>query len=164
LAGLISAVGAGITLTVFPNLSVKGGVNRVVDWAMAIITLPAPLVSLFALWRAIRWLSLSLWPGPVGITVTPEGIRTQLGLIESRTYDAKRLIVRYPFELAEELDEGSFEAYLPEEKQMETLVPRITHPSAQRPLQEILMRFTLCDEGELARRLRPLIERWRHAN
>lgn len=166
LAGMLSAIGVVVTVSVFPDLNLwaSGATNRVVDWAIALIALPAPLISLFALWRAIRWLSLSLWPGPVGITATPEGIQTRLGLIESRTYDAKRLVIRYPFELAEELDEGSFEAYLPEEKQLETLMPRLTHPEARRPIQEILMQFGSGDEGDLARRLRPLIERWRHAS
>lgn len=162
---MVSAIGVVVTLSVFPDLNLwsGGATNRVVDWAIALIALPVPLISLIALWRAIRWLSLSIWPGPVGIAATLEGIQTHLGLIESRTYDAKRLVIRYPFELAEELDEGSFEAYLPEEKQMEMLMPRMTHPQARRPLQEILMQFGSYDEADLARRLRPLIERWRHA-
>jgi hypothetical protein len=135
--------------------------SRLVDFSIAVIASPIPLTGLFCFLRAARWLALAFWPGSLGITAAPAELVFRLGPFGSRRYDAARLNVQYPFEMDAEAVESTFEAYLPEEQQMEQFLPHLSHPEAPEPLHRTIFRFAKGSEAELAKTLRPMIDLWR---
>ena len=76
-------------------------------------------------------------------------------------YDAVRLDVRYPFELSADTVNGSFEAFLPQEEQIARFLPRLLHPDAREPLNQVILRFAGGREEEIAAAMRPAVEQWR---
>lgn len=134
--------------------------NRLVDYAFAIAALPIPLAGLWTGWKGLGWLALCVWGSPVEIVAKPATLEFRLGPFARRTFNIADLDIRYPFELIDDEDEGGFESFLPEEQQRSTLLPRIVHPTTRSPLQRTILQFAVGDEAELARALRPMIERW----
>ncbi len=137
--------------------------NRLVEYSVAIIALPMPLAALWTACKALRWLLFAGWPGSLGIVASSSQLRFSLGSFGRMTFDADRLELRYPFELADDEDDASFESFLPEEQQRATLLPRISHPDLRAPLNRTILRFALADEFDAVRILRPMIDRWRAA-
>lgn len=136
--------------------------NRFVDYAIALIALPVPAGALWTAWNALRWLLLALWPARVGVFASDAELTMRLGPFGTAVFEVERLEVRYAYECSgEEDDEAGFEAFIPEDEQHATLLPRITHPKAKAALNRVILRFAQGDEAETARRLRPAIERWR---
>jgi len=134
--------------------------NRSVDYAVALIGLPFCAIALWTAWNAVRWLLLAAWPARLGIFASERQLILRLGPFGTRVFDAGRLDIRYPYECAGD-DDGGFEAFLPEEQQQATLLPRIAHPDARAPLHRTILKFALGDEADVAVGLRPAIERWR---
>jgi len=143
------------------NFVPTGVSNRLVDYSIAALSLPIPLISLWMTLKAVRWLLLALWPTRAAVVAEADTLTLRLGPFGTRTYDAQRLDVRYLFELSQDADEGGFEAFLPEEQQRDKFLPRILHPAAREPLNRIILRFVKESEPDAARTLRPLIDRWR---
>jgi len=143
------------------NFVPSGISNRFVDYSLAVAASPIPLAAVLSLIKALRWWLLCLWPTPVGVFADRSHLQFQLGPFGSRRYDTARMEVRYPFELAGEAEAGSFEAFLPEEQQFATLLPRITHPDAPEPLNRVILRFAAASEADAASALRPVLELWR---
>jgi hypothetical protein len=137
--------------------------NRLVECCIAVAALPILLVSMVAGLRTMQWLLLAVWPKPVGIRADAHALTLVLGPFRTRSFDAARLEVRYPFDLADGEDAG-FESYLPEEQQLAQFVPRLRHPQTAEPLNRTLLRFAAGDEAVIARALRPIFQRWRAAN
>jgi hypothetical protein len=135
--------------------------NRLVDYSIAVAALPCPIFTLVFGFRAVRWLFLSCWPGDVAIIADETALTLRLGPFGTRVYDTARLDVKYPFELSGEFDDGSFEAYLPEEEQLARFLPRLTHPDAPEPLNRTIRRFAVGAESDVAAALRSVIEHWR---
>ena len=139
----------------------SGVSNRLVDYSVALISLPIPLVAVWSVFKGARWLLLSLWPAPVGVFADERILTLRLGPFGTTTYEAARMDIRYPFELSQDDEGGGFEAFLPEEEQRTRLLPRILYPGAREPLNRVILRFVQPSEEEAVRLLRPLIDRWR---
>jgi len=160
----IPAILLGITtILIYTRLNfVSTGVsNRLVEYSIAVISLPIPLIALWTALKSLRWLLLALWPASVAVVASSDSLTFRLGPFGTQAYDAPRLEVRYPFELSQDEEGGGFEAFLPEEEQRARLLPRILHPDARGPLQRIILRFVKVAESDAARTLRPSIDRWR---
>jgi len=138
-----------------------GTSNRLVEYAIALIALPLPVLSAWSAWKALQWLTFTLWPGTLEIQASERGLVLQLGPFGTRRFDAARLVVKYPFELSADLDGGGFEAFLPEERQRSTLLPGILHPDSPKPLNHEILRFSSLDETRVAGTLRACIAVWR---
>jgi len=139
----------------------SGVSNRLVDYSVALISLPIPLTALWSVFKGGCWLLLSLWPAPVGVFADERTLTLRLGPFGTMGYDAARLDLRYPFELSQDDEGGGFEAFLPEEEQQMRLLPRILHPSAREPLNRVILRFVQPSEEEAVRSLHPLLDHWR---
>jgi hypothetical protein len=139
----------------------SGVSNRLVDYSVALISLPIPLTALWSVFKGGCWLLLSLWPVPVGVFADERTLTLRLGPFGTRSYDAARMDIRYPFELSQDDEGGGFEAFLPEEEQRMRLLPRILHPNAREPLNRVILRFVQPSEEEAVRSLRPLLDYWR---
>lgn len=153
---------AVVTILVYARLHFvpSGASNRLVEYCIAIVASVFPLGGLFSSFRAVRWLLLASWPRECGILAREESLLLRLGPFGVHGYDIARTEIRYPFELADGAD-ASYEAYLPEEEQMERFLPRMIHPQAAEPLNRVILRFVRGSEMETAAALRPMIERWR---
>ncbi|MEK7730973.1 MAG: hypothetical protein AAB363_03870 [Planctomycetota bacterium] len=143
------------------NFNPSGVSNRLVDYSMAAISLPIPLIAAWTALKALRWLLLALWPARVAVVAEVDSLTLRLGPFGTRAYDTPRLDIRYLFELSQDADGGGFEAFLPEDEQRAKLLPRILHPAAREPLHRVILRFVKESEPDAARTLRPLIDRWR---
>ena len=139
----------------------SGVSNRLVDYSVALISLPISLTALWSVLKGARRLLLSLWPAPVGVFADERTLTLRLGPFGTRSYDAARMDIRYPFELSQDDEGGGFEAFLPEEEQRMKLLPRILHSSAREPLNRVILRFVRPSEKAAVRSLRPLLDHWR---
>ena len=142
------------------NFVPSGVSNRLVDYALGVVALPIPLFSIYALGKAVRLLLIAAWPGKSGVFASPDLLELRLGPFR-RKYDSARLKLQYPFEVGEETGDRPFEAYLPEEEQMERFLPLMTHPQAASAINQEILRYCTGTEAELTGRLRPMIEYWR---
>ena len=135
--------------------------SRLVEYCIAVAALPAPATLLYSAFKTLRWVGLCLWPTGVGVLADERSLIFKLGPFGTRVYDVARLDVRYPFELSSEVEDGGYEAFLPEEEQVARFLPRLLHPKSQEPLNRVMLRFVLGDEATVAEAMRPIIERWR---
>lgn len=131
--------------------------SRLVEASLAVVALPIAFGSAGCVWHAFRCLLVALWVGELGITLRANSLELRLGPFGSRAYPLGELAIKYPFELSG--DEESFEAFLPEELQRATMLPRITHPSEKVPISRQILRFARGTEPEIAQRIRPWVER-----
>ncbi len=138
--------------------------NRLVDYGVAVLAFPLPLAALCSGWKAVWWLLLGLWPGTLGVVADRGAVAFRLGPFGTRRYDADRLEVRYPYELADGEADATFESFLPRDQQLERLLPHMVHPASAEPLELVILRFAGCSEEEAAVALRPVIEQWRSPN
>lgn len=135
--------------------------NRLVDYSAAILALPLPCAGFIAASRSARWIALALWP-KVGIRAQQRGLSFDLGPFGRRQFDAQRMEIRYPYELLDDPGyEPGVEAYLPEEEQLATLLPRLRYPGFGQNLNEVILKFAVEEEVEIAVRLSPVIANWR---
>ena len=134
--------------------------SRLVEYCIAVAALPAPATLLYSAFQALRWVGLCLWPTGVGVHADERSLVFKLGPFGTRAYDVTRLDVRYPFELSSDVEDGGYEAFLPEEEQVARFLPRLLHPMSQEPLNRVMLRFVLGDEAAVAAAMRPIIERW----
>lgn len=135
--------------------------NRLVDYAVAVASLPLTLVAVFCALRMLTQLLAVAWPPPLGIEAGEHSLALLLGPFGIKVFPADELDIRYPFELSGDSDDGGFEQFLPEEEQMARLLPRITHPRAKLPINRTILRFVAGDEAQVARLLQPMVARWR---
>ncbi|MEK6674665.1 MAG: hypothetical protein AABZ47_03310 [Planctomycetota bacterium] len=139
----------------------SGASNRIVDYAVAALALGLAIISIFLLIRGGTWLLLSLWPGHVGIHADEHELRLCLGPFKARRFIATELRITYPFDTIDNGDDVSFEAYLPEEVQIQTLLPAIIpHASAER-LDRVLLQFAKGSEPQVATALSAVFMSWR---
>ncbi len=135
--------------------------NRLVDWSIAVVALPCPVVAIVFGFHSVRWLLLLFWPSRVEIRADESTLTLRLGPFGTRAFDVQRLSVRYPFEFSDDSEDEGFESFLPEEEQLARFLPRITHPRATEPINRTILRFIAESESDAARIMRPVIERWR---
>ncbi|MCG3129964.1 MAG: hypothetical protein FLDDKLPJ_00703 [Phycisphaerae bacterium] len=163
--GWSAAAPAALVLNlVAPSLSFRhsGASNQIEDFALAFALLLIGGLGLAAAGWGGRWMLLASWPGQVGFVADGRGVSWRLGPFGSGRLDAARIEARYLFELDdEELEEDRFEAFLPEETQRRTMLPRLRHPQVRRCVRPLLLNFCGAPEEELAARLRPMIDAWR---
>ena len=139
--------------------------NGAVQAALALLASPLPIVAVICAFQAGRWFLLAAWPGPLGVFTDRQRLVLKLGSFGQREYAANALDIRYPFELLDEgAEEVTFEAYLPEDEQIEKFVPRIVHRTAHEPVGRTILRFGKGTEADIAARLRPFIVVWRSRN
>lgn len=138
--------------------------TRLVDYSVAVVALPIVVAALVCGFHGVRWALLAVWPGRIGVYAERDALILRLGPFGVRRYDLARLEVRYPFEALDDAngaEDADFEAYLPVDEQMATLLPRITHPNSDEPLNWVVLRFVSGPEACVAAALRPAIARWR---
>lgn len=134
--------------------------SRLVEYCIAVAALPALATLFYSAFKALRWVALCLWPTGVGVHADERSLVFKLGPFGTRAYDVTRLDVRYPFELSSDVEDGGYEAFLPEEEQVARFLPQLLHPMSQEPLNRVMLRFVLGDEAAVAAEMRPIIERW----
>lgn len=132
-----------------------------VDVSIAIIALPMPIVALVTAFGGLRWLALALWPARLGIDADDTALTLRFGPFGTRRYEANQLRAVYPFETDGDPAELGFEAFLPPEQQIETLLPRMTYRSESVPVDRLVLRFAAGSEREIVAALRPAIGLWR---
>lgn len=154
-----------VTVMIYGRLhfTPTGVSNRLVDFSIAVVALPAPVSAILCGLHALRWALLGVWPWPVGVSAQADVLRLHLGPFGTRRYNADELDVRYPFELSGDTEDGGYEALLPEEEQIARFLPRIHHPDAAEPLNRVILRFCRGNEADVAALLRPMLDRWRSA-
>lgn len=143
------------------RFSPTGLSNRLVDFSLAAMLIPLAGASLYAGFASVRHFLLSAWPFPLGIVFGERSLRLHLGPFGRMEYDVHKLDVTYPFEQSVDLAGGSFEAFLPVEEQIATLLPRISHGDEPRAIDRRVLRFAAHSEEELAGMVRDIISRWR---
>ncbi len=131
--------------------------SRLVEASLAVVALPIAVGAAGCVWHGFRHLLVALWVGELGITLRANSLALRLGPFGSRDYPTGELAIKYPFELSG--DEESFEAFLPDELQRSTMLPRITHPSEKVPISRQILRFAQGTEPQIAQRIRPWVER-----
>lgn len=135
--------------------------NRLVDYCLALTALLPAIASLLFGVAALGRILLALWPATVAIVAEHDALWLRLGPLGSKRYDVARLDIQYPFEIDDDADEGSFEAFLPEEQQIHTLMPRITHPDSSKPLNRVILAYAGGSERDVVDVLRSAFGRWR---
>lgn len=163
---------AGVAVYRGLSFAPSGMYNRLVEYSVAVCLLPIVCAGAVFAILAVRWLLLAVWPGSVGIIADEGGLLLRLGPFGTRRFDAASLDVKYPFEQDGDIGESSVEAFLPEEQQRSTLLPRITCPGrhglpagSSEPINFTILRFGGLLESDAAAALRPWVEAWqaRHA-
>jgi len=135
-----------------------------VSVAMMLVVVPFNLLALgLAIW-GLRWLLLALWPGRAGVDARRDELVLAFGPFGTHRYPVADLDVRYLFELDEEGEEEGFEAFLPEEEQIQSYLPRIKYPKSSEPLNREILKFVAGPEPRVARALRPMVAQWRGEN
>ena len=142
------------------RFSPSGVSNQMEDYALALLMLPIGLAAAACIFSGGRWLLLAAWPAPLGMRATKSALHLDLGPFGGRRFSADRFTIRYPFEF-DDADDGGFEACLPEEQQIATLLPQMRHPDSGQPVDRVILRFTTLPLQEVVRILGPAIERWR---
>lgn len=142
---------------------VRGMSSPLVNASLTLAVLPILLGGLVCIWHGSRWIGLALWPWKIGFFAHARLFEMCLGPFGVRSFPVSELTIKYLFELDDdELSDGGFEAYLPEEVQISRFLPRMSHPSSPRGLNEIILRFADGSEEDIAKRLRPAIKAWRN--
>lgn len=159
---VLAALTGACTVLLYGSLDFRPSpvTNRLVEYCIAVAGSPILVIALGSLFRTLQWLLLAVWPSPVGIRADGQRLTFALGPFRTRSFAASRLDVRYPFELIDE-EEGSYEAYLPEEKQLSRFVPRLRYPGSDEQINRTLLRFAAGQEPDIAGALRPIFEQWR---
>jgi len=135
----------------------KTGVHSLlVEASLALLAIPLGVGALVCAFRGFQHLLLGFWIGDIGMAADDHHLTLCLGPFGTRTYPVSELDIKYPFELSG--DEESFEAFLPEETQRATMLPRILHPSVREPISRTILRFASGTEVEIAQQVRPWIE------
>jgi hypothetical protein len=149
---------------IYPNLQFRSTAvsSAIVDYAMAIASLPLVAGALFCTFRALQHFLAAAWPGPLGVYADRDSLRLSLGPFGARGFVARELDIRYPFEMDDD-NSGGFEQFLPEDEQKARLLPSMNHRTVQRSVHRTILRFAAGDEAHVASRLGPLIEHWRSA-
>lgn len=138
----------------------KTGVHsRLVEGSLAMLIMPPALGAIACALQGLRGLVLAFWPGQVGLEANDHRLTLRLGPLGTLNYPVAELDIKYLFEWSAE--EESFEAFLPEETQRATMLPRILHPPAKEQIQQKILRFAAGTESEIAEQMRPWIERVR---
>lgn len=160
--GAPAAVFALLCVAVFGRLGLGASSisGRLVAYSLVFCLIPIVIADLFFVFLTLRWFLLAVWPGPLGIFGDDNGLYLRLGPFGTKRFESTRLDVRYPFEQEEELEECSVEAFLPEERQRATLLPRITFPGAGEPINRTILRFAGMMEPDAAAAIRPWVDRW----
>ena len=156
---------SGVAIYQGLSFAPSGMYNRLVEYSIAVCLLPIVCAGAVFAFLAVRWFLLAVWPRGVGIIADEDGLVLRLGSFGTRRFDAARLDVKYPFEQDGDLCDSTFEAFLPEEQQRSTLLPRITCPGSSEPINFTILRFVGMMENDAAAVLRPWVEAWqaRHA-
>ena len=158
-----AAVLIAISWMIYSSLNYRstGVSNRLVDLGFASAALPIVSGAIVTAFLALRWLLLTMWPSRLAIDADGSGILFRLGPFGTTHFPATDLKITYPYEMADGDEDGGFEAYLPEEEQLRTLLPRMKFPGRSEPLNRTILRFAHASEREAAQLLRPAIESWR---
>jgi len=149
---------------VLMNLSFArgGSSSTIVDVAVAVALVPFLLCTVALGVTGLRWLALACWPRPTGIRADATELTLALGPFGTRRYESDQLEIRYLFEQDEHEEPDTFEALLPPETQIRSLLPTMRHPTAKEPLDRVVMRFVGGSESTVAQTLRPMLARWRN--
>lgn len=135
--------------------------NAIVDYAIGLATLPLIALAFLCGFRAIRYLAAVIWPAKLGVLASDGRLELCLGPFGHVVYPVEELDIRYPFELIDDPEEGGFEQFVPEEEQIERMIPRIKHATEKEPINRTILRFMAGEEKDIAVALRPAIELWR---
>lgn len=154
--GLIFGIAAA---AIFSKLDfTRTGVHsRLVEVSLALFALPFAVAAVGCVWHGFRYVLAALAVVELGVTLRATSMALRLGPFGSKVYPVAELDIKYPFEFSG--DEESFEAFLPEELQRATMLPRITHASEKVPISRQILRFVHRTEPEIAQRIRPWVER-----
>lgn len=115
--------------------------NRLTDISWAFLLGLVTLIALWLLALGLRWLAFALWPGPLGLVVEKEATMLRLGPFGTRTLPTGAFSAQYRFELRDDDRPLEEDDHLPEEVEIQTQLPIITHKDLKPSLNRILDRF-----------------------
>ena len=141
------------------DFTTTGVHSLLVEASLAVMALPIGAGAVLCAVRGFQFLLLGLWIGETVIEADAHQLTLRLGPFGKSVYPVNELDIKYPFELSG--DDESFEAFLPEETQRTTMLPRILHPSAKEPINRTMLRFAKGTEAEIVQRMRPWVEQIR---
>lgn len=154
--GLTSGIAAAALFSKL-DFTRTGVHSRLVELSLAVIALPFAIIAVGCVWHGFRHLLAALAVVELGIHLRATSVALRLGPFGSRVYPVNELDIKYPFEFSG--DEESFEAFLPEQLQRATMLPRITHSSEKVPISRQILRFAQGTEPQIARLARPWVDR-----
>ncbi|MCI0437131.1 MAG: hypothetical protein L0271_26365 [Gemmatimonadetes bacterium] len=137
--------------------------SRLVDFSLAFVVVLPLLAGVYVAWRAVRWIALAVWPGPLGVNADGEALTLALGPFGRWRLEWRRMDVTYSFEREDDPDEEPDPELLAldEEEEMAARLPRMLHPDVERTVNALLERFAVANEAALAQALRPFLRRAR---
>ena len=139
------------------NFSPSALSSRVVAFSWAFLAFCAALTGLALAASGLRWLLFALWPGSMGITVTPRQVIISLGPFGRRRLDVEEMTTRYRFE-REDPEELTTEDFMEPEEEIRTALPLIRHPRYPVSLNRVLEKYIAGDPPEHLRQLSPLVK------
>jgi hypothetical protein len=141
------------------NFTSSGVTPRITDIAVAIAIAPFAILGLWLVIAGIRQLSAAVWPTQLGVFADPNVLVLNWGPLGKKQYDWNRITAQYFFEMEEPPEDAQFESHLPEEQQLDSFLPVLTHPDAQGPIRNTILRYCAGSERTIAAAFRPLLSR-----
>ncbi len=175
--GVLGIIGAYLVVRGL-NFRTSAVDNRIIEYCVALLMIPIVLSGVALVVVGIKWAIFSLWPGRLAVTTGPQGLLFELGPFGREIYPPEELNVQYLFEISMDAanDDDLYESLLPEEEQMATKLPRISHhaptdhpgpsearaaspaqPPAAGHLERRILYFSANSERELVVALQPFV-------
>ena len=152
---LCAAVTAGLLLQVRPDWRLLWLTEPASWFALAMLVFCLGIVVLTLVIVGVRWLLVGVWPGPLGVCVTPQALDIDLGPLGRRSHDWADLTV----EVVQEIDADLLDQ-LPDD----SINLRIRRRAAKEDLASIVQVAANLEDEEMTRLFRPYLEKVRMAN
>lgn len=152
---LCAAVTAGLLLQVRPNWGLLWLTEPASWFALAMMVFCLGIVVLALVIVGVRWLLVSVWPGPLGVRVTPKTLDIDLGPLGRSAHEWADLNV----EIVQEIDPDLLDQ-LPDD----SINLRIRRRGAKEDLAHTVQVAANLDDEEMTRLFRPYLEMGRISN
>jgi len=146
---LLCAVGfGGLLAQIRPDWRLLWLTQPATCLALGVLALCLAAVTLILVIVAIRWLMLAVWPGPLGVQVTPRRVEMNLGPLGRLGFDWSDIVIDV---------EQEFDAEILDELPDDSFVPRIRRRGSKEDLARLIQLATNVSDEELTRRFRPYL-------
>lgn len=145
---LCAAVTVGLLMQVRPDWRLLWLTEPASCLALAILVVSLGIVASILFIVAVRWLLVSVWPGMLGVDVTPQKLELNLGPLGRRSHDWSELVV----EVVQEIDMDLLDQ-LPDD----SINLRIRRRDSKEDLAHIAQVAANLDDEEMTRLFRPYL-------